>query len=141
MKSIKILVFALVLGLSYSLFAEDKSDIEQTITSYVKSIDTRNIDLLNKTVISNASIVTVNNLTNNLDNYSSSKLVSLVKDGQKGGWQRNVNIGNVEINGNTAVAKVDITDNKIKESGFVSLVKDNGSWKIASELSTIQLNK
>jgi hypothetical protein len=141
MKSLKILVFALVLGLSYSLFAEDKTDIEQTITSYVNSIDTRNVDALNKTVLSNASIVTVNNLTNNLDNYSSAKLVSLVKDGQKGGWQRNVNIGNVEINGNTAVAMVDITDSKLKESGFVSLVKDNGSWKIASQLSTIKLNK
>ncbi|MDR3611099.1 MAG: nuclear transport factor 2 family protein, partial [Ignavibacteriaceae bacterium] len=63
------------------------------------------------------------------------------KGGQKGGWQRNVNIGDVDINGNTAVAKVDITDSKLKESGFVTLVKDNGSWKIASELSTLKLNK
>ena len=141
MKSIKILVFALVLILSHSLFAEDKGDIEQTITSYVNSVDTRNADALNKTVLSNASITTVNEITNNVDNYSTAQFVNLVKNGQKGGWQRNVNFGNVDITGNTAVAKVNITDSRVKESAYVTLVKNNGSWKIASQLSTLKLNK
>ncbi|MDR3611263.1 MAG: nuclear transport factor 2 family protein, partial [Ignavibacteriaceae bacterium] len=125
MKSLKLLVAVFVLILSHSLFAEDKSDIEQTITTYVNSVDTRNADALSKTVLSNASIITINEITKNLDNYSTAQFVNLVKGGQKGGWQRNVNIGDVDINGNTAVAKVDITDSKLKESGFVTLVKDN----------------
>ena len=83
----------------------------------------------------------VNQLTNNVENYSSKQFVTLVKNGQKGGWQRNVSIGSVTIDGNIAVAKFDITDVKIKESGFVTLVKDNGTWKIAGQVSTLRLNK
>jgi ABC-type arginine transport system ATPase subunit len=141
MKSLKVLVFALVLILSYSLFAEDKGDIEQTINSYVKSVDTQNADAINKTVLSNASIITVNEITNNVDNYSTAQFVNLVKEGQKGGWQRNVNIDNIDITGKTAIAKVDITDSKVKESAYVTLVKNNGTWKIASQISTLSLNK
>jgi ABC-type arginine transport system ATPase subunit len=141
MKSLKVLVFALVLILSYSLFAEDKGDIEQTINSYIKSVDTQNADAINKTVLSNASIITVNEITNNVDNYSTAQFVNLVKEGQKGGWQRNVNIDNIDITGKTAIAKVDITDSKVKESAYVTLVKNNGTWKIASQISTLSLNK
>jgi len=120
---------------------KDQTEIEQAITEYVKSIDNRNIDLLSNSVLPLTSIVIVNQLTNKLENYSSSQFVSLVKNGQKGGWQRNVTFGPVSIEGNVAVAKIDITDLKIKESGFVTLIKDNGTWKIADHVSALQLNR
>ncbi len=147
MKTVKILSLAAFLLLSISLFAEnnfvkeDKGDVEQVITNYVKNIDSRNADELSKTVLPTASIITINNLTNNIDNFSASQFVSLVKNGQKGGWQRNVNVNSVEFDGNAAIAKVNITDSRLKESGYFTLIKDNGTWKIAGEVTTLQLNK
>jgi hypothetical protein len=146
MKTSKIVLIISILFLSQIIYAgnllvQDQTDIEQAITEYVKSVDNQNVDQLSKSVLPSASIVTVNQMTNKVDNYSSTQFVTLVKNGQKGGWQRNLAIGNVTIDGNIAVAKYDITDSKIKESGFVTLIKENGTWKIAGQVSTVQLNK
>ncbi|MCL5028077.1 MAG: nuclear transport factor 2 family protein [Bacteroidetes bacterium] len=147
MKTLKILILVSFLLLSFSAYAEnkfikeDKGDVEQVITSFVKNVDSRNADELSKTVLPTASIVTINDLTKNLDNFSASQFVNLVKNGQKGGWQRNVHVSSVEFDGNTAVAQVAITDSRLKESGYFTLVKDNGSWKIAGQVTTLQLNK
>jgi hypothetical protein len=146
MKTSKIILVISILFISQFVYAEnfstkDQTDIEQTITEYVKSVDNGNVDQLSKTVLPLASIVIVNQLTNNVENYSSAQFATLVKNGQKGGWQRNVTIGSVTTDGNIAVAKIDITDLKIKESGFVTLIKDNGTWKIAGQVTTLRLNK
>lgn len=147
MKTFKILALVAFLLMSFSLYArnnftkDDKGDVEQVITNYVKNIDSRNADELSKTVLPTASIVTINDLTKNLDNFSATQFVNLVKNGQKGGWQRNVNVSSVEFDGNTAVAQVAITDSRLKETGYFTLVKDNGSWKIAGQVTTLQLNK
>ena len=146
MKTSKIILVISILFISQFVYAEnfstkDQTDIEQTITEYVKSVDNGNVDQLSKTVLPLASIVIVNQLTNNVENYSSAQFAILVKNGQKGGWQRNVTIGSVTIDGNIAVAKFDITDLKIKESGFVTLIKDNGTWKIAGQVTILRLNK
>lgn len=145
MKILKLAALVSVLLLSQITFADntakDQGDIEQAVASYVKCIDTQNADQLNKTLLPSASFVTYNEMTNKIDNYSTSQFVNLVKSGQKGGWQRNVAITNITFEGNTAVAKFDITDSRIKESGFVTLVKDNGTWKITGQVSNLQLNK
>ena len=146
MKITKLLFSALIILFAQFMFAnkaiaEDGDDIQQTVVNYVKNVDDQNAAALSKTILPSASFITYNRITNNLENYSSSKFVDLVKDGQKGGWKRTVNVGEVKIDGNTAVAKLDISDQKILESGFVSLVKDNGTWKIASQVSNLELNK
>jgi len=146
MKSVNIFLPAIILLLTYTTFAGnlraiEGDDIEQTVVNYVKNIDNQNVAELNKTILPDASFSTYNQITNNLENYNSSKFMSMVKDGQIGGWKRNVNVGSVSVDGNTAVAKLDISDPKILESGFVTLVKDNGTWKIASQVSNLQLNK
>ncbi len=147
MKTVKILTLVLFLILSFSTFAannpykEDKSDIEQAVTTFVKSIDNRKADDLSKTLLSNSSIIIVNSITNKIDNYTGQQMIDLVKNGQQGGWTRNVTVNSVDTDGNTAMAKVDITDSRLKQSGFFTLVKDNGVWKVASEVATLGLNK
>ena len=146
MKTSKIVIVLSILFLSQMIYAGkflamDQTDIEQTITEFVKSIDNGNADQLSQNVLPHATIVIVNQLTNKVENYSSEQFLTLVKNGQKGGWKRIVAIGPVTIDGNTAVAKFDITDPKIKESGFITLIKDNGTWKIADQVSTLKLNK
>ena len=147
MKKVNILTVLSVLLFSVSLFAgnnmlkEDKAGIEQTVTNYVKSVDSRNADALSKTLLNNGSVITLNSITNNLEHYSGDQFINLVKNGQKGGWVRNVAINSVDIDGNTAIAKVNITDARLKQTGYFTLVKNNGNWKIASEVTTLELNK
>jgi hypothetical protein len=146
----KVLVSSLfsILLLASSVFAgtndvkkEDKGDVEQVVTNFVKSVDTRDAGSLSKSVISGGNIYTYNQIANKLDNYTASQFVDLVKNGQKGGWARTVSISSVDVEGNVASAKIDITDSRLKESGYVTLIKDNGTWKVATEVTTLSLNK
>ena len=148
MKKVLVSTFLSVLFLASSILAagndikkEDKGDVEQVITNFVKSVDSRDAGALSKSVISNANILTFNQIANKLDDYTASQFVDLVKNGQKGGWARTVSVSSVDVDGNIASAKVDITDPRLKESGYVTLVKDDGTWKVASEVTTLGLNK
>jgi ABC-type arginine transport system ATPase subunit len=148
MKKVLISTFLSVLFLVSAVFAggnnlvkEDKGDVEQVITNFVKSVDTRDASALSKSVMSGANLFTFNQMANKLDNYSAAQFVDLVKAGQKGGWTRTVSVTAVDVDGNVASAKIDITDSRLKESGYVTLIKDNGTWKVATEVTTLSLNK
>jgi hypothetical protein len=148
MKKVLVSTILSVLLLASSVFAggntlvkEDKGDVEQVITNFVKSVDVRDAGALSKSVISTANIFTFNQMANRLDNYSASQFVDLVKNGQKGGWTRTVSVSAVDVDGNVASAKIDITDSRLKETGYVTLIKDNGTWKVATEVTTLGLNK
>ena len=134
-----LLVTSVTIMAAEKTYVQDKTDIEQTINSFVKSVDSQNADALEKSMIENGAIVTLNTITNKVDNYSTNKFVDLVKNGQKGGWVRNVNVSSVDVDGNTAMAKVEITDARLSESGFFTLVKEGNGWKIASEVTTLEL--
>ncbi len=147
MKTLKSLILIAFLALTFSAYAEnnfikeDKGEIEQVVTNFVKNVDSRNANDLSNSIMPSASIVVVNELTKSIDSYSGTQFVNLVKNGQKGGWQRNVSVSTVDSDGNTAIAKVDITDSRLKETGYYTFVKDNGVWKITSEITTLKLNK
>jgi hypothetical protein len=148
MKKIILPTFLMVLFVLSTIFAgennvkkEDKGDVEQVITNFVKSIDTRDANTLSKSVISGANIFLFNQISNKLDNYSGSQFVDLVKNGQKGGWIRTVSVSLVDVDGNIATAKINITDARLKESGYITLIKNDGLWMIATEATTLELNK
>jgi|GEM_PF-1188728 hypothetical protein len=148
MKSFKLLIIVLsFLFLNLNVFADedasnqDKTEINQAITNYVKGVDTRNSSELSKILIPDCSIIILNKITNSINSYTASQLIDMVKNGQKGGWTRDVTVNNVNLESNTAVAEVDIKDARLRESGFISLVKESGTWKVASEVATLQLNK
>lgn len=148
MKTSKTLLIALsILLLPLSAFASsassssEQTDVEQAVTNFVKSVDVRNSADLQKSLYADGSIVTYNTFSNKFEHYSTNQFVDMVKSGQKGGWVRNVNFVSVNVDGNTAIAKIDITDTRLKESGFVTLIKDNGIWKIVGEVTTLGLNK
>ena len=136
-----LLFIAVTVKAAEKTYDQDKGDIEQTIDSFVKSVDSQNADALEKSLVENGAIVTLNTITNKLDNYTSANFVNLVKIGQKGGWVRNVTVNSVDVDGNTAIAKVEISDARLSESGFITLVKEANGWKIASEVTTLGLKK
>ena len=142
MKAVKYLTIAITLLISLSLYAQaDQDGVEAVVTNYVKSIDTNNGDALSKAVLPGGSIIIVNDLKKDVEHYSTDQYVNMVKNGQAGGWTRNLSISSVDVEGNTAMAKVNITDSRLKQTGFITLLKDNGSWKVASQVTTLQLNK
>ncbi len=121
--------------------ANDQSDVQAAVNNYIKSIDTRNSSGLEKVLYDNASIVTYNKITNKVEHYTANQFLDMLKNGKKGGWTRNVNINSVDVSGNTAMAKVNITDSRLNQSGYFSLIKTDGGWKVASEVTTLELNK
>lgn len=121
--------------------ANNKTEIEQTIDSYVKSIDTQNADALGKSLLNNGSVITINTISKTMNNYTASQFIDLVKSHQKGGWTRNVTVNSVNIDGNTATAKVEISDSRLMQSGFFTLIKEGNDWKIASDVTTLELKK
>jgi len=142
MKAVKYITIAISLLISMSLYAQaDQDGVEAVVTNFVKNIDSNNADALSKMVLPGGSIIVVNDLKKSIDQYSTDQLVNMVKNKQAGGWTRNVNISSVNVDGNTAVAMVNISDARLKQSGFITLLKDNGSWKVASQVTTLQLNK
>ena len=143
MKFSKILLtsFFSLLLLTISVYAannpSEQGAVEQTITKYVNGVDSRKADLLENTLYQKANLVTYNSFTKKIEDYSASQFIELVSNGNKGGWKRDVNVVSVDFEGNTANAKVEITDARLKKSGYFSLVKDNDGWKIVSGVFTL----
>ena len=134
----------MVFLISISCFANEpaqKDEIEKTINNYVTSTDSRDVNSLEKTLYSDARLVTVNKITNKTSAQTSAQLVELVKTGRAGGWKRNLEVSSVDGNDNVATAKVSISDASVKQTGYMSLVKDGDGWKIVSGVFTLESNK
>ena len=147
MKSAKILLTSMMLLLlTFASYAannpsNDEQAVKQSIETFVKGVDNRNVDAIKNVISSDASFVTVNTLTKKNEEYSHDALVDQVQSGKMGGWVRNLTVSSVDVNDNVAMAKVEITDARLKRVGYISLVKGDNGWKIVSEVSTLGLNK
>ncbi len=139
-------LLSLILLLTITTYAyndnpPDKDAVKSTVQKYVNSVDTKDVSALQNTFFDKGTISIYNTFLNKVDSYSLSDFVDMVKSGDKGGWTRNLDIKSVEVNKNTAIADIDITDPKIKQEGFVTLVKDNGEWKITGAVFSLGSNK
>jgi hypothetical protein len=143
MKTLKSLAIILVLFAFTSVYAGNPADetaVKQAITNYFSGIDSRNSDVVEQSLHSEATVVTVNTISNKTISFSSDDIISQLKKGALGGWKREVNFNSLDVNEKTAMAKVEISDVKLKQTSYVSLVNDNGNWKIVSEVSIISKN-
>ncbi|MGE5353447.1 MAG: nuclear transport factor 2 family protein [Bacteroidota bacterium] len=135
-----LLVFVSVLCLSLTLKAatQGEDEVKQAVTSYEKAIDTKNVSNLQQLLASNATITTLNKINNNFSQFAAADYISSVKAGKIGGWERNLTINSVDVNDNMAMAKVELTDARLKQVEFVTLMKVNGSWKIVNTALTVE---
>jgi hypothetical protein len=143
MKYAKIL-FTLLVFVSAFAFAnnpKDESDVKQALSDYFSAIDGRNSSVVEGSFYQDASIITINTMTNKTSRLSANDVVAKVKNGGLGGWKREVTVGNVEFNDKAAIAKVEIADSKVKQISFITLVNDAGKWKVVSDVSTLSPNK
>ncbi len=134
----------MVFAVSSSVFANNpaqKDEIEKTIDNYVSSTDTRNINTLENALYPEATLVTVNKITNKTMTETGEQFVEKVKAGTTGGWKRNLEVTSIDGNNNVATAKISISDAAVKQDGYLTLVKNGNGWKIVSGVFTLESNK
>lgn len=119
--------------------ADDSDAVKQVIQSYAESIDKRNAGALENLIYNNAKFINFNKATNEVTEITDDALIESLKKGKTGGWARELSINSVDVNENTAVAKVELTDAKLKQTGYVTLIKDDGSWKIFNGVYTLEV--
>jgi Putative lumazine-binding len=147
MKVMNLLVTAIVLlfvSTSFALRANNPADedaVKQVIQDYIKGTDAQNADALEKILYPEGNYYNYNTLTNKASETTNDKFLEKVKNRQIGGWDRKLNISSVDVNDNTAIAKIEISDTRIKQHGYLTLIKEDGNWKIMSGAYTLETAK
>ena len=141
----------LILGLTmltifstYAMKQNNPADVEavkQVIQDYIQGTDTRNVDALENILYPTGNYFNYNSVTNKVSQMTNDQFVEKVKKGQTGGWERQLNINSVDVNDNTAMAKIEINDARMKQHGYLTLVKEEGKWKIMSGAYTLESAK
>ena len=91
----------MVFAASSSIFANEpaqKAEVEKAIDNYVNSTDTRDVNSLEKAFFPEATLVTVNKITNKTMTQTSGQFVEQVKKGAAGGWKRNLEVTSIDGN-------------------------------------------
>lgn len=142
-------VLSLIVGLSmlllipstYAKKSNNPADVEavkQVIQDYVKGTDSQNVDMLEKILYPSGNYFSFNTVTNKVSQMTNDEYLDRVKKKQTGGWERQLNINSVDVNDNTAMAKIEIQDARMKQHGYLTLVKEDGKWKIMSGAYTLE---
>ncbi len=144
-------IVKLILGLTmltifstYAMKQNNPADVEavkQVIQDYIQGTDTRNVDALENILYPTGNYFNFNSVTNKVSEMTNDQFLEKVKKGQTGGWERQLNINSVDVNDNTAMAKIEISDARMKQHGYLTLVKEEGKWKIMSGAYTLETAK
>ncbi|MCU7494362.1 MAG: nuclear transport factor 2 family protein [Ignavibacteria bacterium] len=138
-----LLLFVSVLCLSLTVKAgvPGEEEVKQAVSSYVKATDTKNVSNLQQLLSSNATFSTFNKINNRFSQLLAEDYISSVKSGKIGGWERNLTINSVDVNENLAMAKIELTDARLIQVEYVTLMKVDGSWKIVNSALTVEKKK
>jgi len=134
----------LMLPVAYAMNPNNPADVEavkQVIEDYVKGTDSQNADLLEKILYPEGNYFNYNAITNKVSQMTNDQFLEKVKQGQTGGWERQLSINTVDVNDNTAMAKIEVKDARMSQHGYLTLVKENGKWKIMSGAYTLETAK
>ena len=138
------LTMFLLLPAAYAMKPNNPADVEavkQVIQDYVKGTDSQNADLLEKILYPEGNYFNYNAITNKTSQMTNDQFLDKVKKGQAGGWVRQLSINSVDVNDNTAMAKIEVKDARMKQHGYLTLVKEDGKWKIMSSAYTLETVK
>lgn len=134
-KNLLTIIFS-ILFLTNTAFATvppaDDAAVKDIIEKYAQSTDDKDGNGVESVFYKDAVVFSVNKFNNKVSEMSLSDYVGEIKKGKFGGWERDLTIQSVDVYGNTAVAKVLLTDSKLKQTEYLSLVKMNNGWKIVS---------
>lgn len=131
-------LFILTSAINASNPPADEDVVKQVVTTYVTGTDTKNADALESVLHDAATIVGHNKLRNQYATYSSDEYVDAVKRGRIGGWKRQLSITSVDVTDGTAMAKIIVTDSKLKQFEYITLIKVDGAWKITNSTYSVE---
>lgn len=140
---------ALVLALSVILFSTtllagnnpaDNNAVKQVVNQYAECLSSKDTGALEDLLYTGAKFVCYNSMRNVIDEYNADEFIEGVKKGKLGGWERNVEIVNIDTNEKTAMVKVEFTDARLKTTEYISIVNVEGAWKIVNCTSTLEKN-
>ena len=141
MKYVKFISLLLALNFSVDSFAQnqDLRSIEQLIHTFAKAGDNNDAELLSSCLDDNYRVV-MNRLfgSEELSVMPKSIYVEKIKNKEFGGDKREVEIKDVNINGNSATSTVIFKGQKAVFHSFLVMVKNkNGSWRLISDIPVI----
>jgi hypothetical protein len=138
------LTMLLMLPAAYAMNPNNPADVEavkQVIQDYVKGTDSQNAVLLEKILYPEGNYFNYNAVTNKVSQMTNDQFLEKVKKRQTGGWERQLDISSVDVNDNTAMAKIEVKDARMRQHGYLTLVKEDGKWKIMSSAYTLETAK
>lgn len=140
----RISVVILVLSFSVLTFgmvnpsSPEETSVKNVIEKFVTASENNDASALDGILFKEFSFVKYNTFTKSQTPLTKGEYLDMVKKGTIGAWKSNLNISSVDVHDNTAVAKVELTDTRVKESGFLTLIKVDGNWQILSGVYSLE---
>jgi len=136
----RVSVIVLILSFSVLTFGmvNPSPSEETTVKSTIEKFENNDSNTLNNILFKDFSFVKCNNFTKSQTPLTRGEYIDMVKSGKIGAWKSKLNINSVDVQNNTAVAKVELLDTRVKESGFITLLKVDGNWQILSGVYTLE---
>lgn len=141
MKKIMIIA-AVILCSSVSMFASanlplEEEAVKQVVTQYMDGVDNKDISSLESVILENGTFTDVNNIAKVVSSYDAAELYSKIRNRRLGGWKRNYEIKSIDAESDIAFVKVEVDVKNMLQYQYVSLVKVEGKWFVASCLTSV----
>ncbi|MGD8781271.1 MAG: DUF3225 domain-containing protein [Ignavibacteria bacterium] len=128
-----LLILTLVISnISFANTAVEEAAVKTVIEKYAAATEAKDVSALEDLFAKNAVIFRITLRGKEVIEYDQDAFTEQVKKGRLGGWKRDLEVQSVDVYDNTAVAKIKLTDKKLKQTEFLSFVKIDGVWKIVS---------
>lgn len=137
-KSMLVLLIGMI-GITGLAQKQEEKAIQATIEGFAKAADNNDVAELSKYLDANYRVV-MNQLFGSADVsvVTHDEYVAKIESKEWGGDKRKVEVQQIMINGNTAVAHATLTGEKMTFKSLFMLVKDkDGNWKLVSDTPTI----
>lgn len=116
-----------------------QEQVKQTINTYVESIYKRDSNTLDKILDHESKIIVISKVIDKVLVLNRDEYLNKLKQGAVGGWLRTLEIVQVDGNDRIAYAKILLKDKRIKQLEIITLISEEGNWKIVNSISTIEV--
>jgi Putative lumazine-binding len=137
-------VAMLIIAFSFMTFARtssssnEDSTVKLAVEKFVSASQDKNSKDLESILSDNFSFFNYNSITKEGAQMTKGDYINNIKKGAIGGWVSKLNINSIDVSDNTAMAKIELVDTRVKQSGYLTLIKVNGEWEILNGVYTLE---
>ncbi len=142
MKNKLLLRFTAILFIMFNVLSvaqTEKSDVDSFVNDYLQNLNTNNTSGIVKVIHEEGAFFGVNAITNKTVKNSAEEYIELIKTGRLGGWNGTATVNHVSMNTNIASADIQITNGRLKQTQYLTLLKTDDGWKVVN--ATYSLSK